>query len=257
MADPDAGERESLVVQKTTEFVLNVASTILEIEKDILYTALYRSSSQEYLSQFALESSRKVIVVNKSEEEISVTLEVEHKGPSYAILAFIKREGQGVLEEKSLGSQIQIVNLSYISPDSTPFELLHTYMQNSFMPLFTTYKGQSGSAEEESKMDSKISLQAVQKKISETMLALIQYQQDVEIPEVVLYIDPYVKEKFTKSKITNSKVTIELFEDRLQDKEYLSALTGCVDKWIHEIRKVTRLSTREHLAPTILHEVNF
>ena len=256
MADPDAGERESLVVPKLTDFVLNVACPILEIEKDVLYSALYRSSSQEYLSQFALESSRKVIVVQKSEEEVSVSLEVEHKGPSYAILAFIKREGQGVLEEKSLGGQIQIVNLSYISPDSTPFELLHTYMQNSFMPLFTTYKA-STSAEEESKMDSKIGLQTVQKKISETMLALMQYQQDVEIPEVVLYIDPYVKEKFTKSKVTNSKVTIELFDDRLQDKEYLSALTGCVDKWIHEIRKVTRLSTREHLAPTILHEVNF
>jgi dynein heavy chain 1, cytosolic len=253
----DLGEGETLILGKLTEFILSVSCPILDIEKDLLYTALYRGSSQEYLNMFATESSRKVLVIQKSEEEILVSLEVEHKGPTYAILAFIKREGQGSLEEKQLGAQLQIVNLSYISPDSTPFELMHTYLQNSFLPLFNTYKGQNLASEEDSKMDSKLGLTTVQKKISETMLALMQYQQDVEIPEVILQIDPYVRERFTKAKLINSRLGIELFDDKLQDKEYLSGLTACVDKWIHEIRKVTRLSTKDHLAPSILHEVNF
>ena len=257
MVEPFNSESESLVLPKLTEFILSIACPILDIEKDKLYSALYRDSSQDYLQMFIVESSRKVVVIQKSDEDIMVSLEVEHKGPTCAILAFIKREGQGALEEKQLGAQLQIVNLSYISPDSTPFELLHTYLQNSFLPLFNTYKGQNLSSEEDSKMDSKLGLTTVQKRISETMLALMQYQQDVEIPEVVLQIDPYVREKFTKTKITNSKLTIEFFDDKLQDKEYLSGLTACVDKWIHEIRKVTRLSTKDHLAASILHEVNF
>lgn len=250
-------EGDTQVLAKLTEFIMNIACPILEIEKDALYAALCSSKSQENLSIFTLESSRKVLVLQKSEEELSISLEVEHKGPSYAILAFIKREGQGALEEKQLGAQLQLVNLSYISPDSTPFELMHTYLQNSFLPLFNTYKGQNLASEEDSKMDSKLGLTTVQKKISETMLALMQYQQDVEIPEVILQIDPYVREKFIKCKSTNSKLVVEAFDDKLQDKEYLSGLTACVDKWIHEIRKVTRLSTKDHLAPSILQEVNF
>jgi hypothetical protein len=216
------GESESLVIPKLADFILSVASPILDLEKDSLYSSLFRASSQECLSGFASEPSKKVLVLCKSDEEVTVSLEVEHKGPTTAMLAFIKREGQGALEEKQLGSQLQIINLSYIAPDSTPFELLHTYMQNSLMPLFNTYKGQAVASEEEGKVDSKLGLATVQKKIAETMLALLQYQQDVEIPEVNLTIDPHVKEKFAKAKASNSKLTVELFDDKFADKEYLS-----------------------------------
>ena len=89
------------------------------------------------------------------------------------------------------------------------------------------------------------------------MLALLQCQQNVEIPEVILAVDPYVKEKVQYARTESVKITPELFEDKLNDKEFLSNLTACVDKWIHEIRKVTRLSAKDNLAPNILHEVNF
>lgn len=254
----EESERRSIPVEKVCEFIMRVSCPILDLDDNRIYSVLHTTFNQELISSFIQESQHKSLILSKSDEDVSVSLQIEYKGPTFAQLAFVKREGQGILEEGPLGGQIQIVNLSFISPDSTPLELVHTYLQSTFAPLFNSYKGgQSTSHEEDSKMQTKVGLSAVQKKISETMLALMQCQQNVEIPEVVLQIDPEVKEKAQKAKAVNSRLTVEMFEGRVNEKEFLSNLTGCVDKWIHEIRKVTRLSTKDNLAPSILHEVNF
>ena len=257
MVEPFQGESELGLasIEKLSEHINRVSSVMLDLEDDRLYNLLHTPENQDILSSFIKDSQRKVLSVTKSEDEVSLSSEVAYKGPTHAMVAFVKREGQSSLEDAPLGPQIQVMNLSYISPDSTPFELLHTYLQSCFAPLFNSYKGMT--PEEEGKVDTKLGLSTVQKKISEMMLALMQCQQNVEIPEVHLVIDSQVKQRVNEAKNENRKISVELFEDLVNDKEFLGNLISCVDRWIHEIRKVTRLSNRDHLAPSILHEVNF
>lgn len=45
-----------------------------------------------------------------------------------------------------LSSQLQIVNLGYLGQESNIFELASTYVDFSFLPLFTDFKTKSGSS---------------------------------------------------------------------------------------------------------------
>lgn len=42
-----------------------------------------------------------------------------------------------------LSSQLQVINLGYIGPDSNIFELASTYVDFSILPLFQDYKSKS------------------------------------------------------------------------------------------------------------------
>lgn len=97
----------------------------------------------------------------------------------------------------------------------------------------------------------------VKKKLSETMLALLQCHKNIEIPDVHLTIDNTVRQIATEARDAGSKLTVDSFEAMAKDKEFLQSLTGCVDKWISEIRKITRLCNRDHIANNLLEEVNF
>lgn len=248
---------KSVALETLSDFVLKVASPLLDLDDNKLYTSLHTQTNSDLLRAFAAESQRKVLVVVRSEDDIALSLEVLHRGQQAAV-AFIKKEGQPVLDESPLGTQLQVTNLNYLGPDNSPYEVLHTYLQHGFAPLFQSFKGQGAQSEEESKGgESKIGLAAVQKKISEAMLALMNCQQNVDIPDVYLQLDPTVKQKAQEARSQNARLSLEMFEAQASDKEFLASLIACVDKWIHDINKVTRLANKDHLAGSILHEVNF
>lgn len=94
---------------------------------------------------------------------------VEYMGHTAQTIAFLKRESYSVLDLKTatdvdldkmldtslnsqaiqpgtsssmadLSSQLQVINLGYLGQESNIFELASTYVDFSFLPLFTDYK---------------------------------------------------------------------------------------------------------------------
>lgn len=60
----------------------------------------------------------------------------------FCSLVLIKR-GQVVEAEKSMSSQVRVMNFS----DGSPFETLHSYVSNAVAPFFKSYIKETGKAE--------------------------------------------------------------------------------------------------------------
>ena len=92
-----------------------------------------------------------------------LTESVEYLGQTAQTIAFLKRESYSVLDLKTepaedpemlentesqpdvipqvdLSHQLQIVNLGYLGTESNIFELASTYVDFSFLPLFSDFK---------------------------------------------------------------------------------------------------------------------
>jgi dynein heavy chain 1, cytosolic len=157
--------------------------------------------------------------------------------------------------QQGIGSQLQVLNLGYIGEASSPFELTHTYLQNSLAPLFTSYEADKYPHEEEGKR-SAMGLAKLHKQMAELMVSLIQCQQNLEIPEIQLVNDPEIKAKNKKAVKENRVLTVEDFMDKISDQDFLNSLQYRVNKWIQEIRKITKLE-RDPTGGTALQEINF
>ncbi len=69
-------------------------------------------------------------------------------------------------------------------------------------------------------------------------MALLQMQQDVEIPHVVLVPHPLVKEVIDKATAAKRKPDVQDFGDKADDPQFLNALQKTMTRWTREIQKV-------------------
>ncbi|GLD93496.1 hypothetical protein PINS_up002088 [Pythium insidiosum] len=102
-------------------------------------------------------------------------------------------------------------------------------------------------------------LPAIRRRMKELELALLQYQQNIEIPEVNLVFHPIIQRAAdlvrAKGYLTDDMESLGL-EDKVQDVTFLNEIQGGVNKWIKEIQKVTRLIS-EPLPGSTIQEINF
>ncbi len=263
--------------------------TLLGVDKDYFHKEIHNPDNQKIIKNFASERNQRSLVVSKSEQEpataeaaakapeappekpkeiIEFSLEVAYKGSNTYAVAFLKREQYPTLDlsvhdlTKHIASQLQVLNIGYVGEDATPFVITNTYITNSFAPLFQSFeavrypKGE-GDEEERKKTSASSGLAKVHAKLGELSLAILQCQQNLEIPDVQLTIDPQVKAIVKKAKTENRKVTVSDYAEDMKSNDFLQNLQyNCVNKWIKDIRKVTKLD-RDPSTGSALQEVNF
>lgn len=78
----------------------------------------------------------------------------------------------------------------------------------------------------------------VEKKIAELEMGLLHLQQNIDIPEITLPINPVVQSVIKKCGEENRKAKVEHFGDRVEDPQFLNNLQSGVNRWIREIQKV-------------------
>lgn len=78
----------------------------------------------------------------------------------------------------------------------------------------------------------------VEKKIAELEMGLLHLQQNIDIPEISLPINPVVSAVIKKCQEENRKPKVEDFGDRVEDAQFLNSLQSGVNRWIREIQKV-------------------
>jgi len=134
----------------------------------------------------------------------------------------------------------------------------------------TTTTTSSPSASDSNDSVTTRSLLTLQKKITELDLALAQCQKGLEIPAVTLAIHPDITRALAKAGSgaeSEGRYSIDvlrldldevgLTEERLRDDAFLNSLQSCVNGWVKDIQKVTRLTTETPFPETALDEVNF
>ncbi|CAN7949377.1 unnamed protein product, partial [Ixodes pacificus] len=96
----------------------------------------------------------------------------------------------------------------------------------------------------------------VEKKIAELEMGLLHLQQNIDIPEITLPVNPLVLATIKKCAEEGRRATAADFGDRVEDSSFLNQLQNGVNRWIREIQKVTKLD-RDPSSGTALQEISF
>ena len=81
-------------------------------------------------------------------------------------------------------------------------------------------------------------------------------QQNIDMPEVHLVINPQIQAIVNKARSENRRSNANDIGDLSQDSNFLNSLQQGVNRWIGEIRKVTKLD-RDPLSGTAIQETTF
>jgi len=193
-----------------------------------------------------------------------INFEINYSQLQVASLALIKRFPV-LQKDKPIQAQLQIINLPGYLDGGNPYETLHSYIHNVVSPYFNAYV--SSKSENNSKVasnfedkDVKAGIPMTRKKITELELSLLHLQQNVEIPEIILEINPVVTKAIEdcKKKGEDPKVSAINYipKSYLTDSKFLDKLQKEVQNWVTDIRKVADLN-RDPTTGTASQEINF
>ena len=163
-----------------------------------------------------------------------------------ASLVCIKR-GTVIEADKSIHSQLRLINFS----EGSPYETLHAYISKSLAPYFKSYVKESGRGDDGDKM-----APSVEKKMAELEMGLLHLQQNIDIPEINLPINPVVLQTIKVCGDEGRKAKVIDFGDKVEDSTFLNTLQNGVNRWIKEIQKVTKLD-RDPSSGTAMQEISF
>jgi dynein heavy chain 1 len=142
---------------------------------------------------------------------------------------------------------------------SNLLSVVYNYVHQSFGPLVNEYSKVHQPQHELANMNEGArGLPAIKRRMKELELALLQYQQNIEIPEVNLVFHPVIQRAANLVREKGVLIDVEALglEDKVNDVVFLNDIQGGVNKWIKEIQKVTRLIS-EPLPGTAMQEINF
>ncbi|KAK6094055.1 dynein heavy chain [Batrachochytrium dendrobatidis] len=206
---------------------------------------LSKSSTLERLAHFAADSLVQAVYIERIKADsgkYSVTAHYSlEQDPAKAransaCIAIIKRVP--VLHEaKSLQEQLLVINLPGDADGSNEFSVFHRYLQHAFSPFFDS---NVGSLSRDDK-DAKMGLSLAKKKVAELELSLVQLQNNVAIPEVVLRIHPEIRQYVIDCHKQQAKPVVEGLGDVTSNSLFLNKLQSDVNEWIKEIQKLTLL----------------
>lgn len=83
----------------------------------------------------------------------------------------------------------------------------------------------------------------MEKKIAELEIGLLHLQQNIDIPEITLTINPVVLQVSKKCMDEGKRAKVADFESNLQDTQFLNNLQNGVNRWIKDIQKVSICGT--------------
>ncbi|RKO87762.1 dynein heavy chain, N-terminal region 1-domain-containing protein, partial [Blyttiomyces helicus] len=191
----------------------------------------------------------------------SLQFELNYSDSHVSSVALIKRFSI-VDSTRPLQDQLQVTNLPGQSDGVNPYEALHSYIHHALSPFFDAYVNAKTGGMVEARTvgrddkDGKTGIPMTKKKIAELELSLLHLQQNVEIPEIVLPIDPLIHNAVSKSVDEGRRPSVDELGDAIDDSTYLNKLQSDVNMWIKEIQKVTNLS-RSPPFGTASQEINF
>ncbi|TLD37835.1 cytoplasmic dynein-like protein 1 heavy chain 1 [Venturia nashicola] len=186
-----------------------------------------------------------------------------------ACIAIVKHAGS-LNPNVPFHSQVRFMTLPVASasadsdsrPSSAGFEDFHSMLRFGFAPSFEAYTKRGEAAPErstwnkndESRMGG---IPATRKKITELELALMNLQQNIEIPTPTLHLHPVIQIAVDEAQRKGVETSLDLIApQQLDDSSFMNALQKQVSGWIQEIQKTTK-TDRDPSAGLARQEINF
>ena len=154
-----------------------------------------------------------------------------------------------------IAKQMQLLNLGYIGEDFSIFELAATYVEYSLLPLFNSYKTVKSISSDKGS-PAAAGFESIQKNLAQLKVHLVQCQQNIIVPEIELTHDAEVKAKSEQCKAAGRELTVDDFEGRIQDQNFIKRLENTVTQWVKDIRRITTLN-HDPQQGSALQEINF
>ncbi|VDL72361.1 unnamed protein product [Nippostrongylus brasiliensis] len=162
-------------------------------------------------------------------------------------IVFVKRGGV-VEADKSIADQLRVIVLN----EGNPYETLFSLIGKAVTPYFKSFIKESGRGER----DGDKLAPTVEKNLNEAEVALLHLQQNIDIPEINLVINPHIQAAIQKASKEGRKAKVTDLGDLVEDAQFLNSLQSGVNRWIKEIRKVTKLE-RDPGSGSSLQEMTF
>ncbi|KAJ3389103.1 hypothetical protein HDU92_001163 [Lobulomyces angularis] len=246
-------------------YFVKLLNLVFDAELDDI-KASYENSMEtvEICKKFISEPQVSVVFLIKEKTDLptfnySAQLELSYSENLASVLAVIKR--LPIIEaSRTLNSQLQLIVLP--TDSSNIYESIHSYIHNAVSPFFDAYVSAKGglsgtTTSSRDDKDVKAGIPMTKKKIAELELSLLHLQQNVEIPDISLYINPVIQTAIDNCRQNGQRVTVDAVpKDAANDSVFLNKLQGEVNGWIKEIQKVTKLS-RDPASGTASQEINF
>ncbi|CAK4126621.1 unnamed protein product [Aphanomyces euteiches] len=265
-----ATEKE-MEVSSLAQLVLDISCSFLQIGKSTRLSSddgtFYSVEAEalgldvDILHQFIQEPQLRVLRVLRRDSGDGVKLSLEsgekekpkakrQKVPTFCLIKTLKTR-EKLSQGAPLNSQLQLVTLG-----TEDIGTLVTFVQHSFTPLLQAQEGQE---EDGGPMHNK-RMPLIRKRLKELEVAMVQFQNNIEIPEVDLKIHPDIQQAADAWRSTKQTGSIDVdalgFAERLNDTAFLNDIQAGVNGWIKEIQKVTSL-VNEPVGGSATQEINF
>ncbi|VDN07087.1 unnamed protein product [Thelazia callipaeda] len=142
-------------------------------------------------------------------------------------------------------------SLHYRIPEGNSYDVLLSIFGRIGTPLFKSLVNY-GRGERDG---DKLAL-SVEKHLSEVEVALLHMQQNIDIPEINLMINPVIQSTIQQAAEKGRKARVADLGSLVENSGFLNTLQKGVNRWVKEIQKVTKLD-RDAGSGTSLQEMTF
>ena len=248
---PDTGQVESqLDIQHLLDYISNLSNLMADADRDAVYKFLITKNNLEFLRAFSTrENIHKIsLVINEDdnpepEQEFFLESEPSLKSfPSTNIIFIKKIPFLDCSDIKKIKKDLQILNFSTESNDTSMLSHIQNCIQSAFLSLFSSYKELI--KEKKASTIKTFNVTQLQNKVTELVESINKTRKTSNIPNIKLEFEPFFvekEEKLKKEKGRDPNVD-ELFEG-LNDIQIMK-LCDSITKWKIEISQIIQMERK-------------
>ena len=245
---PNTGQKEShLDIQHLLDYISNLSNLMADADRDAVYKFLTTKNNLGFLRAFcSRENIHNIsLVINEDDnpnqgEEYLLESDPSLKSfPSTNIIFIKKIPYLDCSDIKKIKKDLQILNFSTESNDTTMLSHIQNCIQSTFLSLFNSYK-ELIKIEKTSAIKT-YNVNQLQNKVTELVDSINKTWKTSNIPVVKLEFEKFylaIKEKLKKEK--GREPTADDFLGVLDDSQ-LNNLYDCLNKWQAEISQVIKM----------------
>ena len=245
---PNTGQKEShLDIQHLLDYISNLSNLMADADRDAVYKFLTTKNNLGFLRAFcSRENIHNIsLVINEDDnpnqgEEYLLESDPSLKSfPSTNIIFIKKIPYLDCSDIKKIKKDLQILNFSTESNDTTMLSHIQNCIQSTFLSLFNSYK-ELIKIEKTSAIKT-YNINQLQNKVTELVDSINKTWKTSNIPVVKLEFEKFylaIKEKLKKEK--GREPTADDFLGVLDDSQ-LNNLYDCLNKWQAEISQVIKM----------------
>ena len=234
-------------IQHLLDYISNLSNLMADADRDSVYKFLITKNNLEFLRAFCTrENIHNISLVINEDDNPSPDLEYllesdpSLKSFSSTNIIFIKKiPFLDCSDIKKIKKDLQILNFSTESNDTTMLSHIQNCIQSTFLSLFNSYKELI--KEKKTSAIKTYNVTQLQNKVTELVDSINKTRKTSNIPNIKLEFEKFyleLKDKLKKEK--GRDATVDDFLSVLDDNQ-LNKLYDCLNKWKAEISQVIKM----------------